>query len=125
MAKTVKRVTVRLDEEQNAFLTLLARRLGTPEAEILRLGLSSLYKKLPPGWQSPLHNLPPETLQALNTLSYEINRIGMNLNQVLHAGHIRGWDQGSIVVLQREIYELKQLTPWIAQEVSNICRLQR
>lgn len=66
------RKAYRLTEEQNAELQEKVRELGMTESEFIRLLITQRPKDY------------PEIRQMLNGLINEVNRIGVNINEIVH-----------------------------------------
>ena len=77
------RLTCRFDAERADYLRALSDRMGLSTAEVVRLALDSLTGRVPPALFEELKELPPETRQELARLTQEVNRIGVNVNQLV------------------------------------------
>ena len=79
--------TCRLNKERADYVRELADRLELPAAEVVRLALDVLTERVPPSLFDELRELPPQTRQELARLTQEVNRIGVNVNQLVRVAN--------------------------------------
>ena len=81
------RITCRFDAERADYVRALADRMELPAAEVVRLALDVLTERVPPSLFDELRELPPQTRKELARLTQEVNRIGVNVNQLVRAAN--------------------------------------
>ncbi|WLP86163.1 plasmid mobilization relaxosome protein MobC [Corynebacterium stationis] len=79
--------TCRLNADRADYVRALADRMELPAAEVVRLALDVLTERVPPSLFDELRELPPETRKELARLTQEVNRIGVNVNQLVRAAN--------------------------------------
>lgn len=87
------RLTCRFDAEQADYVRLLSDHMEVPAAEVVRLAVDVLVKRVPSSLLDELEELPPKTRAELARLTQEVNRIGTNVNQVVRAINTRVVDE--------------------------------
>ena len=105
------RLTCRFDAEQADYVRALA--------EVVRLAVGVLVERVPPSLFDELKELPPETRDELKRLTQEVNRIGVNVNQLVRAANavtaelmVDGYDPDPDEIersLARVNYQLRRL----------------
>lgn len=113
------RLTCRFDAEQADYVRALADRMELPAAEVVRLAVGVLVERVPPSLFDELKELPPETRDELKRLTQEVNRIGVNVNQLVRAANavtaelmVDGYDPDPDEIersLARVNYQLRRL----------------
>lgn len=79
--------TCRLNADRADYVRALADRMELPAAEVVRLALDALTERVPPSLFDELRELPPQTRKELARLTQEVNRIGVNVNQLVRAAN--------------------------------------
>lgn len=79
--------TCRLNADRADYVRALADRMELPAAEVVRLALDVLTERVPPSLFDELRELPPQTRKELARLTQEVNRIGVNVNQLVRAAN--------------------------------------
>ena len=79
--------TCRLNVDRADYVRALADRMELPAAEVVRLALDVLTERVPPSLFDELRELPPQTRKELARLTQEVNRIGVNVNQLVRAAN--------------------------------------
>lgn len=79
--------TCRLNADRADYVRVLADRMSLSAGGVMRLALDSLIDRVPPSVFDELRELPPETRQELARLTQEVNRIGVNVNQLVRAAN--------------------------------------
>ena len=79
--------TCRLNADRADYVRALADRMELPAAEVVRLALDALTERVPPSLFDELRELPPQTRKELAWLTQEVNRIGVNVNQLVRAAN--------------------------------------
>ncbi|MFZ2292989.1 hypothetical protein [Corynebacterium casei] len=89
MSEVKKPTTVWLDEEQREFVTAVATGAEMTQGEVIRAGVDVLKGAVPLGVLRRLNNAPPEIVREIRelraevvALRLEVNRIGVNVNQL-------------------------------------------
>lgn len=79
--------TCRLNADRADYVRALSDRLEISAAETVRLALDVLTERVPPSLFEELRELPPDTRQELARLTQKVNRIGVNVNQLVRAAN--------------------------------------
>lgn len=79
--------TCRLNADRADYVRALADRMELPAAEVVRVALDVLTERVPPSLFDELRELPPQTRKELARLTQEVNRIGVNVNQLVRAAN--------------------------------------
>jgi hypothetical protein len=92
MSEAKKPTTVWLDEEQREFVGAVATGAEMTQGEVIRAGVDALKGAVPLGVIRRLNNAPPEIVREIRelraevaALRLEVNRIGVNVNQLARA----------------------------------------
>lgn len=92
--KTVRRFTVRLDQEQAELMEVLQERTELSAAEVVRLALTVLDGRLPPRAIAPSMSAQDRAVLAAHT--GQLQRAGNLFNQAVKSAHIAGWDSDCV-----------------------------
>lgn len=89
MSEVKKPTTVWLNDEQREFVGAVANAAETTQGEVVRAGVDALKGAVPLGVLRRLNNAPPEIVREIRelraevaALQLEVNRIGVNVNQL-------------------------------------------
>lgn len=92
MSGVKKPTSVWLDDEQKEFVTAVADATEMTQGDIIRAGVNSLKGAVPIDVLRRLNNAPPEIVREIRELRAEVaalrldvNRIGVNVNQLARA----------------------------------------
>lgn len=105
--KTVKRFTVRLDQEQAELLEVLQERTELSAAEVVRLALTVLDGRLPPRTVAPSMSAQDREMLAAHT--GQLQRAGNLFNQAVKSAHIAGWDSDCVEQLMAGARAIKEV----------------
>ncbi|RAV34768.1 plasmid mobilization relaxosome protein MobC [Corynebacterium heidelbergense] len=115
------RTTIRLSEDQAAFVEQLAERLGLRPVDVIRGALDALGARLPADWHWRLSELPPKTRASLSQLALSVDRVGVNVNQIARLCHRHGVGVEADVLLE-QVAQVQQYLGAIEQAVKVQCR---
>lgn len=120
--------TCRLNADRADYVRALSDRLEISAAETVRLALDSLTDRVPPSMFEELRELPPETRKELARLTQAVNRIGVNVNQLVRAANaltaellIDGYDPDPSEI-EKALTCVKDELRLLRKRVSNACQ---
>lgn len=97
-----KRLTLRLNAEQWHIVSEVAKRANLSPAEVMRGAVHTLADRLPRGWERRINEPPQEFQNNVRRLWKEINRIGVNLNQLTRRAHASSDDGLKALISQAQ-----------------------
>ena len=105
------RFTVRVNEKEARWLREAAWREKTSIAEFIRN--RSISEELP--------RIPVEVSELVKQLTYEVNRIGVNINQLIRNYHINGYQTSyERRKLEEELKELRLLYTQVRNQLTEM-----
>mgnify|MGYP002721079765 CR=1 FL=1 len=120
--------TCRLNKERADYVRALADELELPAVEVVRLSIDYVAKRVPPSLFEQLQELPPDTRQELARLTQEVNRIGVNVNQLVRAANaltaellIDGYDPDPFEI-EKALTCVNDELRLLRKRVSNACQ---
>lgn len=82
---TSRRVAFRLNPLTEGMLTKLSARMGMTVSEVCRLAIQLLFDQAPTSW-----DVPDDLKGSLARINLNVERIGVNLNQIARAANTHG-----------------------------------
>ena len=101
------RKAYRLTEEQNEELQAKVSELGMTESEFIRLLITQRPKDY------------PEIRQMLNSLINEVNRIGVNINEIVHNNNSMLYSDGDNGRLLAYMQRLNEVVEKVVVDIGN------
>ena len=126
MGGSSQRISVRLNERESALVSYISASLGVSTSEVVRIALSGLSERVPPGFEERMAAGPQEPSVAseisphLDRVSAEICRVGVNVNQAVRAGHLHGWTGRDFERVCALPAQLDELDDFVRQEVGRV-----
>lgn len=101
------RKAYRLTEEQNEELQAKVSELGMTESEFIRLLITQRPKDY------------PEIRQMLNSLINEVNRIGVNINEIVHNNNSMLYSDSDKIRLLAYMHKLNEAVNKAVNDIGN------
>ena len=104
------RLTLRLNAEQWEIVSEIVKRSDMTPAEVMRLSIYALKRRLPRGFSDRMNDPPEQFQNDVRRLRKEINDVGVNINQLTRRAHMSGDDDLVDIILdaREDLRQLKE-----------------
>ena len=123
--KNERRMTVRLGDIEDEVIRGVASALGVTDSEAVRLAILALADRLPVGVAERVAAppVPPEVVEmkcSLDRLVAEVQRVGVNVNQIVRACHVNGWTDEDLSGLCEVLVTVSELVDHVREVVNDV-----